>query len=70
MRRQYRIAVLGAPACGKTSLIRRFVSNQYSEVYDPTIEDRFKKTVVFQGSSAHLEIVDTAGRLCKMQGEF
>ncbi|EYB94944.1 hypothetical protein Y032_0165g23 [Ancylostoma ceylanicum] len=42
--------------------IRRFVSNEYSDVYDPTIEDRFKKTVVFQGSSAQLEIVDTAGK--------
>ncbi|KAK6747560.1 hypothetical protein RB195_000637 [Necator americanus] len=62
MKKQYRIAVLGATACGKTSLIRRFVSNDYSDIYDPTIEDRFKKSLLFQGSMSYLEIVDTAGR--------
>ncbi|CAJ0604289.1 unnamed protein product [Cylicocyclus nassatus] len=62
MKRQYRVAVLGASACGKTSLIRRFVSDDYTETYDPTIEDRYKKTLMVQGSSAHLEIVDTAGK--------
>ncbi|KHJ85192.1 hypothetical protein OESDEN_15086 [Oesophagostomum dentatum] len=64
MRRQYRIAVLGASATGKTSLIRRFVNNAYTDIYDPTIEDRYKKTLVTQGSSSHLEIVDTAGKVC------
>lgn len=62
MKRQYRIAVLGASASGKTSLIRRFISDEYSDMYDPTIEDRYKKTLMYKGTPAHLQIVDTAGK--------
>ncbi|KAK5972303.1 hypothetical protein GCK32_001634 [Trichostrongylus colubriformis] len=62
MKRQYRIAVFGASACGKTSLIRQFVSGDYTESYDPTIEDRYKKTLMYKGRPAHLEILDTSGK--------
>ncbi|PIO69591.1 Ras family protein [Teladorsagia circumcincta] len=62
MKRQYRIAVFGASACGKTALIRRFVSGDYTEIYDPTIEDRYKKTLMYKGKPAHLEILDTSGK--------
>ncbi|KAK6043745.1 hypothetical protein COOONC_18750 [Cooperia oncophora] len=62
MKRQYRIAVFGAAACGKTAFIRRFVSGDYTEVYDPTIEDRHKKTLMYNGKPAHLEILDTSGK--------
>ncbi|WKY05939.1 hypothetical protein Q1695_006279 [Nippostrongylus brasiliensis] len=62
MKRQYRIAVIGAPACGKTALIRRFAFDEYTDAYDPTIEDRYKKTIIYKGKAAHLEILDTAGK--------
>lgn len=62
MKRQYRIAVIGAPACGKSSLIRRSVFDEYAETYDPTIEDRYKKSLIYKGKPAHLEILDTAGK--------
>ncbi|KAK6057785.1 hypothetical protein COOONC_04655 [Cooperia oncophora] len=44
-------------------LIRRFVSGDYTEVYDPTIEDRHKKTLMYNGKPAHLEILDTSGKV-------
>ncbi|PIO63349.1 Ras family protein [Teladorsagia circumcincta] len=66
MKRQYRIAVFGASACGKTALIRRFVSGDYTEIYDPTIEDRYKKTLMYKGKPAHLEILDTSGKIARL----
>ncbi|VDO53472.1 unnamed protein product [Haemonchus placei] len=63
MKRPYRIAVFGASACGKTALIRRFVSGDYTDIYDPTIEDRYKKTMIYQGKPVHLEILDSSGKV-------
>ncbi|CAD6195181.1 unnamed protein product [Caenorhabditis auriculariae] len=58
----YRIVVLGDSACGKTALVRRFVTGQAVTNYDPTIEDKYKKKLHFQDRQVTLEIVDTAGR--------
>lgn len=43
--------------------IRRSVFDEYAETYDPTIEDRYKKSLIYKGKPAHLEILDTAGKV-------
>eukprot|EP01084_Bolivina_argentea_P053776 98669_1 len=39
------IVVMGNSACGKTSIINRFISNSWIEELDPTIEDAFQKQI-------------------------
>ncbi|CAJ0579718.1 unnamed protein product, partial [Mesorhabditis spiculigera] len=62
MREKYKIAVLGPSAVGKTAIVHQFVYNSYAEVYDPTIEETYKKSFFCGGALVDLEIVDTAGR--------
>ncbi|GMT24932.1 hypothetical protein PFISCL1PPCAC_16229 [Pristionchus fissidentatus] len=58
----YRAVVLGAPACGKSALIRRFVENTYTADYEPTIEEKYTKKAIFAGIALTVEIIDTAGK--------
>jgi GTPase SAR1 family protein len=39
----YRVAVFGAGGVGKTSLILRFIKGTFSDLYVPTIEDKFEQ---------------------------
>ena len=56
--REYKIVVLGASGCGKSAFTVRFVQG---EVYDPTIEDSYRKEMQIDGQQCVLEILDTAG---------
>eukprot|EP00934_Nitzschia_sp_Nitz4_P001993 Nitzschia sp. Nitz4//scaffold19_size178191//149550//150284//NITZ4_002007-RA/size178191-processed-gene-0.31-mRNA-1//1//CDS//3329540771//1993//frame0 len=56
-----KIAVLGARAVGKTSLVKAFVNNTYGMNYEATIESTFHKTVRFRKVHFATDIVDTAG---------
>jgi len=59
---RYRILILGAGGVGKSAVTHRYVDNKFLDVYDPTVEDSFYKTVNRpDGSTVELEIVDTAG---------
>eukprot|EP01083_Nonionella_stella_P223975 797624_1 len=42
---QVKICLLGLGAQGKTTLVHRFISNEFLEVYDPTIEDSYKACI-------------------------
>jgi len=46
---------------GKTAITTRFVKSEFSDEYDPTIEDFYQKQVEVDGRAAILEILDTAG---------
>ena len=58
----YRVAVFGLGGVGKSSLTIRFISNEFCAVYDPTIEESYRKKVTIDGKPIVLEILDTAGR--------
>jgi small GTP-binding protein len=61
----YKIMVLGDPSVGKTSLIRRFVENRFSEEYLSTIGVEFlKKEVLLEDLKAKVTLVlwDVAGQ--------
>eukprot|EP01087_Luapelamoeba_hula_P008295 TRINITY_DN206_c0_g1_i1.p1 TRINITY_DN206_c0_g1~~TRINITY_DN206_c0_g1_i1.p1 ORF type:complete len:203 (+),score=38.32 TRINITY_DN206_c0_g1_i1:184-792(+) len=56
-----RIVVLGSGGVGKSAITIRFVSGEFVERYDPTIEDSYRKVLGYDGKQYVLEILDTAG---------
>ena len=59
----FKIMVLGEPAVGKTSLIRRFVENRFIDDYLSTIGvDFLKKEVKYDDVEATLVLWDVAGQ--------
>lgn len=59
--REYKVVVLGSGGVGKSALTVQFVSNQFLEKYDPTIEDFYRKEIEVDTIPSVLEILDTAG---------
>jgi len=57
-----KIAVMGYPSVGKSSLTVRYVEGHFPETYDTTIEDTYTKSATFHGRQYRLTIVDTAGQ--------
>jgi len=46
---------------GKSNLVIRFVQNGFCEVYDPTIEDSYRKEIEIDGMRFFVDILDQAG---------
>lgn len=47
---------------GKSALTIQLIKNYFEPIYDPTIEDAYKKQVIVDGEVCHLDILDTAGQ--------
>lgn len=58
----HKVVVMGSGGVGKSALVIKFVSGEFVKEYDPTIEDAYRKTIVVDGSTALLDILDTAGQ--------
>ncbi|KAF0987394.1 hypothetical protein HZS_2521, partial [Henneguya salminicola] len=59
----YKLVLLGDSAVGKSSLVLRFVKDQFSEYQESTIGAAFlAQTVVLEDSVVRFEIWDTAGQ--------
>ena len=59
----YKIVVLGDGGVGKTCLTLRFTQGNYQEIYDPTIDDFYRKpNFKVDGELCPLEVFDTAGQ--------
>ena len=59
---QKKVALLGAPGVGKTSLVRRFVESLFDEAYLTTIGVKIdRKPVVVDQSTINIVIWDIAG---------
>ncbi|KAJ7912335.1 small GTPase superfamily [Mycena leptocephala] len=57
-----KIVILGSRSVGKSSLVKQFVENSFSQSYYPTIEVTSTKTVTYNGTDYPCEIIDTAGQ--------
>jgi GTPase KRas protein len=57
-----RLAILGGGAVGKSAMTIQFLQNHFVEIYDPTIEDSYRKQIAIEGHSYFIEILDTAGQ--------
>lgn len=62
-RQQFKVVLLGEGKVGKTSIILRYVRNQFSETYRQTDQAGFQtKRLNVEGRSVSLAIWDTAGQ--------
>lgn len=52
---------MGGGGVGKSSLTVQFVHSVFTERYDPTIEDSYRKTLQVDGTLVACHIMDTAG---------
>jgi len=59
---EWRICVVGSGGVGKSCVTIQFLRQRFSEYYDPTIEESYRKTVNVDSKEYQLEIVDTAGQ--------
>ena len=57
----HRVVVLGAPAVGKSSIISRFVYDEFVPDYLPTVEDFYHTDLLVRGRTLPLDIVDMTG---------
>ena len=58
----YKIACIGPGGVGKSALTLRYCQGVFVSVYDPTIEDAYRKSQEIDGEMVHLDILDTAGQ--------
>jgi len=54
--------VVGVGGVGKSCITIQFISNQFVDDYNPTLEDSYRKQVTIDGSECILDIFDTAGQ--------
>jgi len=57
-----KLCCMGDGGVGKTSITIQLCSNHFVEMYDPTIEDSYRKQMVIDDEACLLEILDTAGQ--------
>lgn len=58
-----RVVLLGAGGVGKSSILKRFLFNMYSDSYQETVEDLYSRDYVVQGADIKVDFLDTAGKL-------
>ncbi|TPX76008.1 hypothetical protein CcCBS67573_g02739 [Chytriomyces confervae] len=59
---EFKVVVLGSAGVGKSAFTSQFMKQQFIEVYEPTIEDSFKKFCMMDGENCMLDVLDTAGK--------
>lgn len=59
---EYKVVVVGGGGVGKSCLTIQLVNNHFIDVYDPTIEDSYRKQVSIDEETCLLDILDTAGQ--------
>eukprot|EP00026_Physarum_polycephalum_P012427 Phypoly_transcript_12734.p1 GENE.Phypoly_transcript_12734~~Phypoly_transcript_12734.p1 ORF type:complete len:149 (+),score=3.95 Phypoly_transcript_12734:198-644(+) len=58
---EYRLLVLGSASVGKSTLTIQYVQNVFVGVYNPTVEDSYRKAITLDEETFMLDILDTAG---------
>jgi len=59
---ELKIAILGNGGVGKSAITYRFIQNKFSDTYNPTIEDSYRKQFVVDEQPIVLDLLDTAGQ--------
>ncbi len=75
---EYNIVLVGPSYAGKTAILMSLLRNVFSEEYQPTLEDTYRKQMVVAGESHLLHIMDISGmeeysslldsQICKADG--
>jgi len=58
----YQLVLVGIGGVGKSCLTIQYISGQFVDDYDPTLEDSYRKQVSVDGEECILDIFDTAGQ--------
>lgn len=58
-----RIVVLGGAGVGKSSIVRRFLNNTYTDKYRSTIEDLYNREYDLGHMTLKVDILDTSGEM-------
>ncbi|KXJ16064.1 ras-like protein rasD [Exaiptasia diaphana] len=58
----FRLCVVGSGGVGKSSVTIRYLKNEFTEYYDPTLEEVYRARIEYNGKVYNIEIVDTAGQ--------
>ncbi|CCF57851.1 hypothetical protein KAFR_0D02040 [Kazachstania africana CBS 2517] len=61
-RQSYNIAVVGSGGIGKSAITIRFIQSRFTDEYDPTIEDSYRKQLTVDNAKYTIDILDTAGQ--------
>ncbi|PRP86020.1 hypothetical protein PROFUN_05791 [Planoprotostelium fungivorum] len=56
------LVVVGSGGVGKSALVIQFIKNTFVEVYNPTIEENYRRNWSVDGGVYLLDILDTAGQ--------
>jgi GTPase KRas protein len=56
------IVVIGSGGVGKSCITIRFLKDEFSQDYDPTIEENYQKLVTVDEQTTMVSITDTAGQ--------
>ncbi|KAJ2703078.1 Ras GTPase [Coemansia spiralis] len=59
---EYKVVMLGSGGVGKSMLTTKYMNGNFSDEYDPTIEDSYRKQCTVDNLTCVLEILDTAGQ--------
>lgn len=59
---EIRLVILGEGGVGKSAITIQFLQNHFIEIYDPTIEDSYRKQIAIDNHAYFIEIIDTAGQ--------
>lgn len=60
----YRVVVVGDGAVGKSATTLQLIQQKFIDIYDPTIEDTYRHTLLVDGDPVMIDIQDTAGQEC------
>uniref|UniRef100_A0A6B2LKK1 small monomeric GTPase n=1 Tax=Arcella intermedia TaxID=1963864 RepID=A0A6B2LKK1_9EUKA len=61
---EYKLVLCGEGAVGKSPFVIQFIQQYFSDEYDPTVEDSYRKSVTIDGEYCLLDILDTGGSDC------
>ena len=53
---------MGEGGVGKSAVTLRYITNNFIEYYDPTIEDQYRTKILVDNKLSNINIVDTAGQ--------
>eukprot|EP01122_Echinamoeba_exundans_P007008 TRINITY_DN2075_c0_g1_i4.p1 TRINITY_DN2075_c0_g1~~TRINITY_DN2075_c0_g1_i4.p1 ORF type:complete len:197 (+),score=24.22 TRINITY_DN2075_c0_g1_i4:39-629(+) len=57
-----KIVTLGQGGSGKSSLVVRFTQGVFTDDWDPTLDDNYRKIMEVDNQTLYLEFIDSAGR--------
>eukprot|EP01128_Nolandella_sp_AFSM9_P011166 TRINITY_DN7884_c0_g1_i1.p1 TRINITY_DN7884_c0_g1~~TRINITY_DN7884_c0_g1_i1.p1 ORF type:complete len:191 (+),score=25.63 TRINITY_DN7884_c0_g1_i1:30-602(+) len=66
----FKIAVFGRDGVGKTSLVYRYITNNFTPDRDPTIEDSYRKLQTINHKYYELDILDTVGNGRELMDQY